>query len=116
VVGHDVDDDADPRVVQGGRERVEVVEGAEARVDVAVVVDVVATIGQRGGVERAQPHRVDAQAGQVIDAGENAAEVADPVAVGVGEAARVDLVDDGLAVPVGGGGHGLLRFVGAHSS
>ena len=101
VVGHDVDDDLDAGVVQRGDHLVEVVQRAEPRVDVAVVVDVVAAVGQRGRVERAQPDRVDAEVAQVGDPRGDAGQVADAVAVGVGEAARVDLVDDGLAPPVG---------------
>src|SRR4029453_15771946 len=43
---------------------------------------------------------------QVVELGRDAVEVADPVVVGVGEAARVDLVDDLVLPPlvrIGGG-------------
>ena len=101
MVRHDVDDDPDAGVVQRGHHRVEVVERAQPRVDVAVVGDVVPAVGERGRVERAQPDGVDAERREVVDPRRDAGEVADPVAVAVGEAARIDLVDDGLAPPVG---------------
>ena len=44
--------------------------------------------------------RVDAQVAQVVELGGHAGEVADAVAVAVGEAARVDLVEDGLLPPL----------------
>ena len=100
-----------PRAVQRGDHLVEVGQRAEPRVDVAVVGDVVPAVGERGGVERAEPDRVDAERGEVRHPGGDAAQVADAVAVGVGEAARVDLVDDGLAPPrrVGVVGAGWVR-------
>ena len=95
-----------PDCVQGRDEGVEVVEAAQLGRDGAVVVDVVAAVGERRGVERAQPDGVDAEPPQVVDAPDDAAQVADPVTVRVGEAARVDLVDDGLAPPGRVGGNG----------
>ena len=47
VVGHQVDDDPHVAPVGGGDEVVEVGEGAEPRVDVAVVGDVVAAVRLR---------------------------------------------------------------------
>jgi hypothetical protein len=104
VVRHDVDDDLDPVRVQAGSQLAEVGQGAERRVHLAVIVYVVAAVGQGGRVERAEPHRVDAERGQVRDPGDDTAQVAQAVRVGVGEAARVDLVDHGLPPPSGAGG------------
>ena len=106
VVGDDVDDDPDAAGVQRVDHPVEVVERSQPRVDVAVVGDVVPAIGQRGRVERAQPHRVHAEVRQVIDARHDAGEVAQAVAVRIGEAARIHLVHDGLAPPGSGDGVG----------
>ncbi|MGX1251459.1 hypothetical protein RKD48_003970 [Streptomyces ambofaciens] len=101
VVGDEVDDHLQAQPVGLGGHRVEVVQCAQARVDVAVVVDVVAAVGEFGRVEGAEPEGVDAEGGEVTQALGDAAQVAEPVAVGVGEAAGVDLVDDGLPPPVG---------------
>ncbi len=100
VVGDEVDDHLQPQAVGLGGQRVEVVEGAEARVDVPVVGDVVAAVGEFGGVERAEPQGVHTQCGEVVQPPGDASQVTEPVTVGVGEAAGVDLVDDGLAPPV----------------
>ena len=61
VVGHDVDDHPQAEGVGVGDQAVEVGERAEARVDVAVVGDVVAGVGLRRRVERVQPDGVDAE-------------------------------------------------------
>jgi hypothetical protein len=104
VVGHPVDDHAQAARARLGDELVEVGERAEARVDVGVVGDVVAEVGHRRGVERRQPDAPDAKGrrgpGEVVEPSGDAAQVAHPVAVGVAEAAGVDLVDR-IAAPPG---------------
>jgi hypothetical protein len=102
VVRHQVDQHPQAELVRLLDQVVGVVEGAELRVDVAVVGHVVPAVEQRGGVPRADPDRVHAQVGEVRQPGADAVHVADAVAVGVGERARVDLVDDGAAPPVVG--------------
>ena len=99
VVDDQVQDQPHPALVDGGEQPVEVRERAERRVDVLVVGDVVAGVVLRRRVDRREPDDVDAQRRQVIEPRLDPAQVADPVAVGVGEAARVDLVDDGGLPP-----------------
>jgi hypothetical protein len=114
VVGHVVDDHLQPELVRARHQRVEVGERPEQRVDVGVVGDVVAEVAHRRAVERRQPDRVDAEPREVPQPRRDPGEIADPVAVRVGERARVDLVDDGGLPP----GAGLASFVRreAHSS
>ena len=100
VIGHDVDDQLDAMGVQDRDHVVEVVERAEFRVDVAVIVDVVAAVSEGRWVERAQPDRIHSERGEVGNAGNDSAQIADTVAVGVGETARIDLIHDSLAPPV----------------
>ena len=109
VVGHQVDGHPDAQAVGVGEQRVELGQVAEHRLDVARVGDVVAVVGHRGGVERRDPQRVDAEVGEVGQPAADAGQVADAVAVAVGEAADVDLVEDGVPPPAAGGG----RRVGA---
>ncbi|MPM36628.1 hypothetical protein SDC9_83227 [bioreactor metagenome] len=101
VIRDDVHHDLQAGAVQGRDHLVELLQSADPRVDVAVVGDVVAAVGQGGGVEGAQPDGVDPQLLEVVDPGDDASEVTDAVAVGVGEAAGIDLVDGRLAPPVG---------------
>ena len=80
--------------VRGLDQRVEVGERAEARIDRGVVRDVVAEVLHRRPVDRRQPDGVDAEPREVVEPAGQASQVADAVAVGVRERARVDLVDD----------------------
>ena len=99
VVGHQVDDD--PDLVRGRvlDQMVEVGHGPEQRVHGAVIADVIPAVGQRGRVERGQPDGVDAEVGQVPQAGPQPRQVTHAVAIRVGEAARVHLVDDRVLPP-----------------
>ena len=100
VVDDEVHDQAHAAAVESLDEGVEVGQGAEEGVDVLVVGDVVAVVVLRGAVDGAEPHDVDAQLVEVTQAAGQAGDVADPVTVGVGEGAGIDLVDDGAAPPV----------------
>ncbi len=104
VVRHDVDDDADAVRVQLRDQLVHVGQGPQPRVDVAVVGDVVAPVGEVGGVEGAEPDGIHPQFGEVRNPRGDAGDVTEAVAVRVGEAAGIHLVDHGLAPPVGGVG------------
>ena len=86
----------EPELVGGCDQAVGVGQGAEQRIDVAVVRDVVPVVVLRRGVERREPHGVHAQVAAGRAAGSDAGQVAGAVAVPVGEAADVDLVEDGL--------------------
>ena len=99
VVDDEVHDQPHPAPVQLGDQLVELRQRAEQRVDVLVVADVVAVVGLRRGVDRREPQDVDAEVGQVVQPLQDAAEVADAVAVGVLERAGIDLVDDGAGPP-----------------
>ena len=74
-------------------------ERAEVGVDGAVVGDVVAPVGVGRGHDRVEPDAVDAEPLEVVERVDDPAQVADAVAVGVRERARVDLVEDAVAPP-----------------
>lgn len=86
VVGHPVDDHAQAERMRAGDECVGVGEGPEGRVHVGVVRMSWPKSATRA-VEGRQPDRVDAEAGEVVQARGDTREVADAVAVGVGEGA-----------------------------
>ena len=100
MVRHDVDDDLQPGCVRGGGHGVEIIHGAQPRIDVAVIDDVVSAVRQVRRVERGKPERVDAEVFEIVDLRRDAGDIAQAVAVSVFEAARVDLVDDRLLPPV----------------
>ena len=114
---HQVGDHLQPQPVGLLHEGAEVGQRAEDRIDVAVVGHVVAEVAHGRGVEGAEPDGVHAQRGDVLEVVGHALEVADAVAVRVGEAARIDLIDDRAAPPFGGvgPGGGMFENLGGHS-
>ncbi len=104
VVGDQVQDDPQAEAMDLGDEGLRLGEIAEEGGDVAVVGDVVAAVGERRRIPGRDPDRVDAEVGQVGESRPDALDVPDAVAVAVGEAADVDLVDDGVPPPLGGRG------------
>ena len=106
VVRHQVDRHPDAERVGLGEQGVELGQVAEDRLDVARIGDVVAVVGHRRGVERRDPEGVHAEVGEVRQPAADAGQVTDAVAVAVGEAADVDLVEDRVPPPVGRGGQG----------
>lgn len=66
-----------------GNEAFGIGQGAVVGVHATVLGDVVAIVASWRGVERQQPDGVDAQIGNVIEFGDKAGKVADPVIVGV---------------------------------
>ena len=100
VVDDHVDDDADPALMGLVDQLAEVLHRSVARVDGRVVGDVVAAVAYGRGVEGRNPHAVHAQPRQVVQTGDEPAQVPDAVAVGVGEGAQQCLVEDGRAEPL----------------
>ena len=100
VVHDQVDDQPHAARMELGDQLVQVGQRAEQRIDVLVVADVIAVVIHRRPVDRAHPDDVHTQALQVIQTAKHAPQISDAVAVGVGEAPRVDLIDD-PASPVG---------------
>ena len=80
-------------------ESVEILERAEIRVDAGVVGDVVAPVDVRRRVHGVEPDRVDAEPLEVLEPLRHALEIADAVAVRVGERAWIDLVEHGVSPP-----------------
>ena len=61
MVRHQIEDDLEAAVMRRGQQRVEIVHGAEERIDAGVIGDVVAEIGHRRRKDRRQPERIDAE-------------------------------------------------------
>jgi hypothetical protein len=104
LVGGVVDDQVhhqlEATTVYVGQQPVELLQRPEQRVDVLVVADVVAVVVHRRAIHRRQPENVDPQRDQMVEASADAGQVTRAVAVPVGEAAGVDLVDDGATPPL----------------
>ncbi len=100
VAQHLVDHDLQAQRVGLGQQPVEIGQRAEQRVDRAVVGDVVAEVGHRRFEERRDPHGLDAQARHIVEPLDDPRQVADAIAIGIEEAAWIDLVDH-RAMPPG---------------
>src|SRR6185437_857393 len=68
--------------------------------DVAIVRDIVSIVAQRRGIERQQPDRGDAELLNVVELRDKARDIADPVIIGVVKRFQMQLVDDGVLVPI----------------
>jgi hypothetical protein len=99
VRGHEVQQHPDAPAAGGFDQRREVVHGAVARIDGVIVAHVVPGVTHRRGEARGEPDGVRAQPRQVLQPGLDAAEIADAVAIAVGEALRIDLVEHGVGQP-----------------
>ncbi len=108
VARDEIQEEAHPARVACRDQRVEIGQGAVLGRDVGVVADVVTEVVEWRGIHRREPDGVHAQRRigprQVIEAFDDAAQVADAVTVRIGEAARVDLVDDRAFPPAVGRG------------
>ena len=80
-------------------EVVEICQRAEARIDVAIVGNVIAEINHRRRVNGRDPDRFDAKADKIVEPPRYPSEVAYAVVVGVLKRARVDLVDNRCLPP-----------------
>ena len=96
VVHDEVHNHANAPGVRLGEHAVKVLHRAEAGLDGLVVADIVAVVPAGGAIEGREPDDVHAQLAQVVQAAGDAGKVAYAVAVGVLEAAGVDLVDHAL--------------------
>src|SRR5207247_7369893 len=80
------------------KKRAEIIEGAEVRIDVEIIGDVVAVITQRRGIEWQEPDGRNAELLEIIELFDQAAEVAHPIAVAVTKRLNVQLIDDRVIV------------------
>ena len=116
VVDDQVDDHRDATLVGGRDECPEVVGGPVVLLDRPIVDDVVAVVAGRLG-NRHQPQTGDAEivrrrlvaVVQVVEVRGEAAQIADTVAVRVGETADEDLIEHAIAPPPGGRAAGRRR-------
>ncbi len=103
VVDDEVGDHPHAAVAGRADQLDDVAERAQPGVDAVEVDDVVAVVAVRGGEERHQPQAGDAESVEVVDALDEALDVAAAVAVAVGERLDVQAVDDRVLPPEVGG-------------
>src|SRR4051794_5624290 len=99
MIDYQFGNNAEPALVGRGKKGTEIVEGAEVRIDVVIVRDVVAVVAHRRGIERQEPKRGDTEFLEVIKLINQSAKIADAIAIAVGEGLDVQLVDDRVFLP-----------------
>ena len=109
VVDHQIHHDLQTALVRFGKQLVHILQGAEQRIDILIIGNIVAVVVLRRLVDRGEPHHVHAEVGEVVETAGDALQVADAVAVGILEGTRVDLVDHRVGPPRVRG-----RAVGTH--
>jgi len=100
VVGHQIEQQLEAMAVRCIKQRVEIGQRAEQRIDRAVIGDVVAEIGHGRDEDRRQPDGVNTEVGEIRQARNDARKIANAVAVGVLERARINLVENAGLPPV----------------
>ena len=114
MVRHQIQDEFEVSVMNLLQELIKVVHRPEERIDRAIVGDIVAEIGHRRGIEGRDPECVNSKLHQVIQAAQDAPQIADAVAIAVLKRPWIDLVDDRVfpprAVVLLRGGRGGLRL------
>src|SRR5947209_20292318 len=78
-----------------------IIKGAEVRIDVEIIGDVVAVITQRRRIKRKKPDGRDAELLEIIQFLDQATEIAHSIAVTVAKRLDVEFVDDRFIVPTG---------------
>ena len=94
-----VNDNLEAEAVRFRNQAVEIFQRAEERVHAAIVGDVVAEVLHWRGKERREPDRVDTKGCDIVEPAYDAFKVTDAVAIAVGEATRIDLIDRGALPP-----------------
>src|SRR5690554_160312 len=95
-----VDHDFQAAFVGLRNQLVQIGQGAEDGVDISIVGYIVAKILHGRGKERRQPDGVYIQAGDVVEFGGYARQIANTVAIGIVKTAWVNLIDYGATPPV----------------
>ena len=99
VVDDEIHDDTHAELVSASDEPIEGVQIPEERINVSIVGDIVAVVCLRGSVDRGDPHDIDAEVSQIVQALMNPLQITVTVTVRVLERTRVDLVEDGILPP-----------------
>ncbi len=99
VIQDELDDDAQPERMRLREEVTEVLQRAVTGMDARVIGDVVPVVLERRRVHRLEPETIHSERRDVIQLRREPSEIADAVAVAVGERLDVKLIEDGVLVP-----------------
>ena len=95
-----IDYDLKAKRMRARNQRIELCHGAKHGINGVVVTHVIPKIALGRGEKRREPNAVNAQPRDVIELGGHTPQVSNPIAIGIGKAARVDLIEGRPAPPV----------------
>ena len=98
VIYHQIHHDGHAALFALGDQALHVLHGAEAGVDIVIVGNIIPLIRHRRTVHRRKPENFHTQLLQLVQLADDAGDIADPVAVGIAKALRIDLIG-GFALP-----------------
>ena len=101
VVDDQIHDDADVPLFGFGDQGIHIRQRTVIGVNIAVIADIIAVIPVGRGINRRKPQSTYPKLLQIIQPGDDAGQVADPIAVGVAKAHGIDLIDHLLFPPRG---------------
>ena len=85
MIRHHIEDHPDLALVCFFNESFGVGDGAEERIDVAIIGDVVTTVALRARKDGAEPYGIHTECLQIIETGRCTGQVADTIPVAIGE-------------------------------
>jgi len=112
MIDHQVHQKLDTMLFQLGNQDLDIVDATVARINFAVISDVVAHVDIGAFVARRQPHCINSELCNVVNFGDNAWDVAKAIGVEVFETCWVDLVDGGVVPPMACRLRGTVRHLG----
>src|SRR5690348_4598342 len=101
VVRNEIEDDLQAEFMRLCEQRIEILKRAEERIDAGVIRNVVAEVRHRGDEDWRNPDRIDANLNEIRQPLDDAAQIADAVAVAVLKRAWINLIDDAGLPPRG---------------
>ena len=99
MIDHKIHDDSDIPFMCFGEHLVKVFHRAEICHDVAVIGNVISVVIVRRAIYRRKPYHVNSELFQIIEAGSDSLQVADPVSIGIRKAPWIDLINNCLFPP-----------------
>src|SRR5579863_2321812 len=99
VIWYEIENDAQSPPVRLLQQIIEVLQGSEHRIDIAVIRDVVAEIFHRRWIDWRDPDGRYAQPAKIIEARRDAFQIADAVVIRVLKGTRVDFVNNSAFPP-----------------
>lgn len=99
MVRHEVDHDLEVEFVSGSKKGIKICQGAEARIDIGKIDNIVAMVTHGRRIKRTDPDRSHAKIGQVGESVDDTSQITDTIVITILETQRIDLIYNALTEP-----------------